>query len=114
MKLSSKLLLAASVVTLSFVAKAMPASAEQWYFWVKNDSRANLEKLLVSQDKQNWGYFDIGTGVAPGDQEKMVWNSSTNNESCTQWIKAEFSDGQESEPAQFNFCKDLDTPIVFQ
>ncbi|UBF28281.1 hypothetical protein K9N68_10590 [Kovacikia minuta CCNUW1] len=114
MKLNRKLLLATAIATLSLAVKATPASAEQWYFWVKNDSRANIQKLLVSEDQEKWGYFEIGAGVAPGATEKMVWAQSTNSESCTQWIKAEFSDGEESEPAQFNFCKDLDEPIVFR
>jgi hypothetical protein len=114
MKLNRKFLVALSIAALGLTVKATPASAEQWYFWVKNDSNAQIQKLLVSEDKEKWGYFDIGAGVAAGEKEKMVWDSSTNNQSCTQWIKAEFSDGQESEPAQFNFCKDLDEPIVFQ
>lgn len=108
------LLLATAIGTLSLVAKVSPASAEQWYFWVKNSSDAQLEKLLVSEDKSSWGYFEIGDGIAPGEQTKLIWDPSTNTEGCTQWIKAEFSDGGESQPTQIDFCKDLDTPIVFR
>jgi len=113
MKFNRRLFFGLTIATLGLFTKVAPASAEQWYFWVKNDSDAKLQKLLVSEDKHKWGYFDIGAGIAPGAQEKMVWDSSTNTQSCTQWIKAEFSDGQESEPARFNFCKDLDDPIIF-
>ncbi len=114
MKLHRTLLLATVIGTLSLVAKASPATAGQWYFWVKNNSDATIQKLLVSEDRRQWGYFDIGNGIAPGDEVKLNWDESTNNEGCNQWIKAQFSDGAESKPAKFNFCKDLDVPIEFQ
>jgi hypothetical protein len=114
MKLNRTLLLATVVGTLSLVAKVSPASAEQWYFWVKNSSDVKIQKLLVSEDKQKWGYFEIGEGITPGEKIKLIWDESTNSESCNQWIKAEFSNGEESKPAKINFCKDLDDPIVFQ
>lgn len=114
MKLRRTLLLSAVIGSLSLVAKVSPASAEQWYFWVQNSSDAKIQKLLVSENKQQWGYFDIGSGIAAGRKAKLIWDESTNTQSCTQWIKAEFSDGQESEPSRINFCKDLDDPIVFQ
>ncbi len=114
MKLRRTLLLATVIGTLSLVAKVSPASAEQWYFWVKNSSDAKIQKLLVSENKQQWSYFDIGSGIATGEKAKLIWDESTNNQRCTQWIKAEFSDGQESAPSRINFCKDLDDPIVFE
>lgn len=114
MKFRRTLLVATVIGALSLMAKVSPASAEQWYFWVKNSSDAKIQKLLVSEDKQQWGFFDIGEGIAAGEKVKLVWHESTNNEDCTQWIKAEFNDGQESQPSRINFCKDLDDPIVFQ
>lgn len=114
MKLHRTLLWAAVIGSASLMAQVSPASAEQWYFWVKNSSDATIQKLMVSQDKKEWGNFDVGDGIAPGAEVKMVWDESTNNEACSQWIKAKFSDGSESAPSKMNFCKDLDEPIVFQ
>ncbi|HEY9618051.1 MAG TPA: hypothetical protein V6C64_14490 [Microcoleaceae cyanobacterium] len=114
MKLDKALLLATTIGVVSLVARVSPASAEQWYFWIKNDADTKIQKLLVSENRQQWGYFDIGAGIDPGETTKLVWNESTNNQGCNQWIKAEFSDNSESQPAKINFCKDLDEPIVFQ
>jgi hypothetical protein len=114
MKFRHTLLLATAIGTLSLVAKVSPASAEQWYFWIKNSSDTRIQKLLVSENKRQWGYFDIGAGIAAGQEVKLIWDESTNDQRCSQWIKAQFSDGQESEPSRINFCKDLDDPIVFQ
>lgn len=113
MKLTHKALLMLWATTLGLAHSPTSASAEQWYFWVENDSNTAIKSLLVSEDGKKWGYFDIGSGIAPGDKEKMLWNESANDESCAQWIKAEFSDGQESEAAQINFCQKVDDPIVF-
>ncbi len=114
MKLHRTLLIATVIGTMSLVAKVNPASAEQWYFWVQNSSSAKIQKLLVSQNGRQWGYFDIGSGIAAGDTVKLIWDESTNNQDCSQWIKAKFSDGAESKPAKINFCQNLDDPIVFQ
>lgn len=104
---------ALAVATLSLALQAAPAAAEQWYFWVENKSSAAIQKLEVSEDQSQWGYFELGGAIAPGEKEKLIWDSSTNSEGCTQWIRATFSDGSSSQPAQFDFCKDLDTPIEF-
>jgi len=64
-----------------------------------------MTKLLVSEDKKDWGYFDIGKGIAPGESEKLVWDSSSNDEGCDQYVKAAYADGSESEEAKFNFCE---------
>lgn len=114
MKLHRMLTLATVIGTLSLVAKVSPAAAEQWYFWVKNNADADIQKLLVSESQQQWGYFEIGEGIAPGEQVKLIWNESTNNEACVQWVKAEFSDGSQSKPSKINFCQDLDSPLVFE
>lgn len=111
--LKSRVSFALAVGTLGLALQAAPASAEQWYFWVENKSSAAIQKLEVSEDQSNWGYFELGSAIAPGEKEKLIWDSSTDNEDCTQWIRATFSDGSESQPAQFDFCKDLDIPIEF-
>ncbi|MDR3385648.1 MAG: hypothetical protein P4L92_01240 [Rudaea sp.] len=96
-----------SLLTLSANA------ADQWHFVVKNKTESNITKLEVSQDKQEWGNFDIGDGIGPGERVTLVWASSTNDEKCHQWIRAKFSDGSWSEPSKQDFCRDLDEPIEF-
>ncbi|NUN65120.1 hypothetical protein HCU40_10225 [Pseudanabaena biceps] len=114
MSFKRNLLVSAGLFAIGLVANVASVSAEQWYFYARNSSSATMTNLLVSETGNNWGAFDIGSGIASGEQAKLVWDSSTNSESCNQYIKAVFSDGSESTPAKFNFCKDLDTPIVFQ
>ena len=108
------LLMAATLGLLSLGAIAQPATAEQWHFWVTNNSTGTIKRLLVSEDGKQWGYFSIGSGIPRGKTTKLVWSEETDSESCVQWIKAEFSNGDQSTPTQFDFCKDLDDPIVFE
>ncbi|MDP1771469.1 MAG: hypothetical protein Q8L15_04235 [Methylobacter sp.] len=70
-----------------------------------NNTRTKMTKLLVSEDKKEWGYFDIGSGIAAGGNMTLVWDSSSNNEGCNQYVKAAYADGSESEEAKFNFCE---------
>jgi len=82
------------------------AAAESEYsFKVTNKTKVKITKLLVSEDKKEWGYFDIGKGIAAGENMTLVWDSSTNNEGCDQYVKAAYADGSESEEAKFNFCE---------
>jgi hypothetical protein len=107
-------LISASVLALSLVANVASASADQWYFYVKNNSYSTIKKLMVGEPEKTWGQFDIGSGIVSGENAKMVWSSSTDNQLCKQWIKAEFADGSESAPSYIDFCQNLDDPIVFQ
>jgi hypothetical protein len=84
----------------------------QWYFWVKNNSSGSIAQILVSERGSTWSYFE-DSNIEPGQKLKLIWYKSTDNQSCNQWIKAVFDDGSESRPAKFNFCQDLDNPIVF-
>jgi hypothetical protein len=99
-----------SIIIASLFAGVMAANtavaAESEYsFKVHNNTRDKITKLLVSEDKKEWGYFDIGQGVAAGGNMTLVWDASTNNEGCDQYVKAVFADGSESEPSRFNFCE---------
>jgi hypothetical protein len=103
-----------AAVCLAFALPALNAvGAEQWHFKVTNKTASNITNLQVSEDKSSWGNFDIGSGIGPGATETLVWDSSTNNQACDQWIRAKFADGSLSEASKENFCKDLDTPIEF-
>lgn len=106
-------LISASLLTFSLVANVASASADQWYFYVKNSSSSTIKKLLVGEPQKTWGQFDIGSGIFSGENTKIVWDSSTDNQLCKQWIKAQFTDGSESEPSYIDFCQNLDDPIIF-
>lgn len=54
------------------------------------------------------------TRIVKGRSSKLVWDESTHNEACEQWIRARFADGSASEPAKFDFCQAMDDPIVFE
>jgi hypothetical protein len=102
------------LVCSAFALPALQAgAADQWHFKVTNATESRITKLQVSEDKKEWGDFDIGKGIAPGKTETMVWDSSTDDEGCEQWIRAKFSDGSYSAASKQDFCEDLDTPIEF-
>jgi hypothetical protein len=101
-------LAAAALVLTNFTAQA-----DEFSFKVHNKTGSNIKKVLVSQDKEEWGYFNVGKGIAAGKLVTLVWDKSTNNEECKQWVKAVYADGEESEPAQFDFCEE-DLEIEFE
>lgn len=80
------------------------AFAGSYSFGVHNNSGSKITKILVSQDGKQWGFFDIGKGIAAGATETLVWDASTEGEDCEQYFKAVFADGSESEPVIFDFC----------
>lgn len=104
-------------VALLSLAVALPAvagaAAGQWHFVVKNATESKITKLEVSEDKSTWGNFDVGSGIAAGETATMIWDSSTDNEGCEQWIRAKFADGSTSAASKQDFCEDLDDPIEF-
>lgn len=108
----SKKKIVSAVLGLSLSFLATQAFAE-WHFVVKNKTSSNITKLEVSTDRQDWGNFDIGSGIHPGQRVTLVWNSETDNENCHQWIRAKYADGSTSEPSKQDFCHDLDDPIEF-
>lgn len=88
-------------------------AASEYHFKVSNVTKSDITKLQVSVDKKTWGDFDVGDGIKAGETETLVWDASTNDEPCEQWIRAKFTDGEWSPPSRQNFCKDMDTPIEF-
>lgn len=89
------------------------SAADQWHFVVANKTESKITKLQVSEDKSSWGDFDVGSGIAAGATATMVWDASTDNEGCNQWIRAKFADGSTSPASKQDFCQDLDDPIEF-
>lgn len=93
--------IAAAVVLMS-----VPAFAEEYSFKVTNNTDSKITKILVSEDGEEYGFFKIGAGIAPGKTVTLVWDQSTNGESCEQFFKAVFANGEESEPQKFDFCEE--------
>jgi hypothetical protein len=89
------------------------AFADEYSFDVTNNSGQGIKKIMVSEDGKSWGQFNIGKGIAAGATVTLVWDESTNGESCEQYFKAVFADGSESEAAQFDFCE-ADVALEFE
>lgn len=81
-------------------------AADEYSFEVKNNTDQTIKKILVSEDGKEYGYFDIGKGIKAGQTMELVWDASTNGESCKQYFKAVFADGSESEATKFDFCEE--------
>lgn len=79
--------------------------AEDYRFKVFNNTDQTIKKILVSEDGEEYGYFDIGRGIKSGATVELVWDSSTDGEYCEQYFKAVFDSGYESEPVLFDFCE---------
>ena len=103
-------LLAAGLLAAVNIAQAKDS---EWYFKVANDTESRITKLQVSIDRSDWGDFDIGKGISAGETETLIWDASTDEEPCEQYIRARFSDGSVSPPSKMDFCQNLDDPIVF-
>ena len=74
-------------VNRSSAIKNVVASGD-YSFKVHNNTKVTITKILVSEDGKDYGYFDIGNGIAPGETAELVWDKSTNGESCHQYFKA--------------------------
>lgn len=94
-----------SVFAVALLLAAFAVSADEYSFEVTNKTRMTIKKILVSEDGEEYGYFNIGSGIKPGQTVQLVWDSSTNGEACEQYVKAVYADGSESEPATFDFCE---------
>lgn len=90
------------VTTISPVARA---ADDDYSFKVKNTTDELITKILVSEDGDKYGYFDIGDGIEPGETMTLVWDKSTNGQSCKQWFKAVWKSGKEGKPVKFDFCE---------
>lgn len=98
MTLTSRLLTAA---TLMFCASA----ASAYDFTVKNSTDASITRVLASEDGKTWGEFSLSGPIAPGASTQLVWSPATENTGCEWQVKAVYDDGEESDPATFDFCE---------
>jgi len=95
----------AKIIVGLLILGASAFGAEEYSFTVKNSTDTKITKVLVSQDGKEWGFFDIGAGIAAGETMKLMWDASTNSQDCKQHVKAVWSDGSEAESAIFDFCE---------
>jgi hypothetical protein len=102
-RLTKAVLLAGTFAIVAFFSPV--ALGEDYSFKVHNNTEETITKLLVSEDGETYGYFDIGDGIKPGDTETLVWNKSTNSQSCHQWFKAVWASGDQGKPVKFDFCE---------
>lgn len=102
-----KKLIGSLIATGLLVVTAMNAQAADsgYSFVAHNTTKVAIKQMLVSQDGKSWGGFDIGSGIGAGESVTLVWADTTNNESCKQFVKAVFADGEEGEPVKFDFCE---------
>jgi hypothetical protein len=99
------LLLALVLLMASSVACA------DYAFQIENNTDSDIVAIVVSEDAEDWGAFDIGSGIAAGSTADMAWDSSTDESGCTWYFMAAFEDGSDSEVVEFDFC---DEELVIQ
>jgi hypothetical protein len=102
-RLTKAVLLAGAFAIAAFFSPI--ARGDDYSFKVHNNTEKTITKLLVSEDGETYGFFDIGDGIKAGDTETLVWNKATNSQSCHQWFKAVWEGGEEGKPVKFDFCE---------
>ncbi len=103
-------LLSVTFIMASFTVSF--AQDSEYSFKVINKTNVRITKILVAESGEKYKPFDIGAGIGPGKTVTLVWSSSTDHESCKQWVKAVYADKSESKPAKFDFCEE-DLEIEF-
>jgi hypothetical protein len=106
--LQKTFLVGCALLIATFVLPGARGEESDYSFKVKNTTKELITKILVSEDGEKYGFFDIGEGIKPGETMTLVWDKSTNSSSCHQWFKAVWESGEEGKPVKFDFCeKDL-------
>jgi hypothetical protein len=96
----------AIVIALLSCVGIVDIAAAEYSFEVKNSTKDKVIKLEASEDGKEWGEFDIGAGIKPGDTVQLVWDKSTEGENCEQKIRATYADKSETEETEFDFCEE--------
>ena len=105
MNLKKMLLAGCALLVVTIVPPTALGADDEYSFKVKNTTDELITKILVSEDGEKYGYFDIGKGIKPGETMTLVWDKSTNSSSCHQWFKAVWESGKEGKPVKFDFCE---------
>lgn len=103
--LKKTLLVGCALLVTTFVPPVARGADDEYTFKVKNTTDELITKILVSEDGEKYGFFDIGKGIKPGETMTLVWDKSTNSSSCHQWFKAVWESGKEGKPVKFDFCE---------
>ena len=103
--LKKALLVGCALLATTFLPPMTLAADNEYSFKVKNTTDELITKILVSEDGETYGYFDIGKGIKAGETMTLVWDKSTNSSSCHQWFKAVWESGKEGKPVKFDFCE---------
>ena len=98
--------LSVAVALSLMIAVSLSAAESNYSFKVKNTTKQTITKLLASTDDKDYGNFDIGKGIKPGETVTLAWDKKTDNSDCEWFFKAVFSDGEESESVSFDFCEE--------
>jgi hypothetical protein len=98
--------------TVTVITLQVSNALADYSFTVENSAETSIPELLVSENGDKWGRFDVGNGIALGETARLVWDKNTDDESCSQSIKAVYADGSYSQPANFDFCQE--TNLVFE
>jgi hypothetical protein len=104
-QLKKALLVGCALLLTTFLPPAALGGDDDYSFKVKNTTKELISKILVSEDGEKYGFFDIGAGIKPGETVTLVWDKSTNSSSCHQWFKAVWESGEEGKPVKFDFCE---------
>ena len=103
--LKKALLVGCALLVTTFLPPVTLGAENEYSFKVKNTTDELITKILVSEDGEKYGYFDIGKGIKPGETMTLVWDKATNSSSCHQWFKAVWESGKEGKPVKFDFCE---------
>ena len=95
-----------AVALVVMLVGSLTAAESEYSFKVKNTTKHKITKLLASEDGKDYGNFDIGKGIKPGETITLAWDKKTDDSGCEWYFKAVFDDGEESEVVKFDFCED--------
>lgn len=84
----------------------------EYTFDVHNSTGSRITAIEVSEDGDEWGEFDIGSGIAAGATATLQWDASTDDSGCEWQFRATFADGSVSDEVSFDFCED-DLELTF-
>src|SRR6266404_581788 len=104
--LSKTVLLALTLTATVVLPRLAVAGDNEYSFILHNTTDEKITALMVSEDGEKWGKFDIAAGLKAADSAKFVWDKSTHSQECEQFVKAEFEGGKESKPVKHDFCKE--------
>ena len=65
--LKKGLVIGCALLLATFAIPRASAAENEYSFKVKNTTKELITKILVSEDGEKYGFFDIGKGIKPGE-----------------------------------------------